>query len=142
VMAPDSRNPAVHSEIGKANRQPRRVADPGVKSIMRNKYLAIVPLWLLVGVALIWRFGRPAHAFDTCEGYRLAITMNCASDAILAHCRDRSPFVQGSCIETMQDECDALKDEVRRNCRLGGAEKPDESGQVQDNLSRDLEKPQ
>ena len=111
---------------------------------MRNKYLAIVPLGLLVGVALIWS-ARPAHAFDTCEGYRLAITMNCASDAVLARCRDRSPFVQGSCIETMQDECGALKDEVRRNCRptpLGGAEKPDESGQAQDNLPRDLEKPQ
>ena len=66
---------------------------------MRNKFLAKVLFWLLVGVVLIWWSARPVHALDTCEGYRLAITMNCASDAILAHCRDKSPMVEGVCID-------------------------------------------
>lgn len=86
---------------------------------MRNKFLAKVLVWLLVGVVLIWWSVRPVHALDTCEGYRLAITMNCASDAILAHCRDKSPMVEGVCIDNTQDQCEALKDEVRRNCRSG-----------------------
>lgn len=75
---------------------------------------AVLVLLMLLAV-------RVVYAADTCDGYRLAITMNCASDAILVHCRDRSPFVQGKCIDVTQDQCEALKDEVRRNCRSAGS---------------------